>query len=101
MPSLIIQRTLSQCLQLDIDSINCWIRSVGESIQASHHHDTQQRLNSSRFFAPFYAAGRTPRMLPPQVSDSSDETYSTQYMVRNPNPSGQGSVMMHLVGNGA
>jgi hypothetical protein len=51
--------TLKQRLHLDIDSINCWIQSVEEAIQALHHHETQQRLNSSRFFAPFYAAGRT------------------------------------------
>ena len=74
---LFTSRTLQQRLHLDIDSINCWLRSVQEAIQALHHHETQQRLNSARFFAPFYAAGRTPNMLHPQASDSSeDEDYS-------------------------
>jgi hypothetical protein len=55
--------------------INYWKRSVEEAIQALRHHETQQGLNSFRFFVPFYAAGRTSRK--PQAR-SSDEDYSTQ-----------------------
>jgi hypothetical protein len=71
-------RTLQQHLQLDIDSINCWLRSVEEAIQALHHHNTQQRLNSARFFAPFYAAGRTTNTTHSPETSSSDEDYYTQ-----------------------
>jgi hypothetical protein len=54
---LFTSRTLHQRLQLDIDSMNCWIRSVEDAIQALRHHEQQQREHSSRYFAPFFALG--------------------------------------------
>jgi hypothetical protein len=43
-------RTLARCLRLDIDSLNCWVRSVEDAVQTTLHHETQQRLNSTCFF---------------------------------------------------
>jgi hypothetical protein len=71
---LFTSRTLDQRLKLDIDSLNCWIRSVEDAIQALQHHNNQQRLHSARFFAPFFVAGRRPNTLATQ--DSSDSDYS-------------------------
>jgi hypothetical protein len=58
---LFTNKTLAQRLSLDIDSLNCWIRSVQDAIQALTHHVNQQRLSSNCFFAPFLAAGRKQR----------------------------------------
>ncbi len=54
---LFTSRTLQQRLKLDIDSMNCWIQSVEDAIQALRHHEQQQRDHSSRYFAPFFALG--------------------------------------------
>jgi hypothetical protein len=72
---LFTSRTLDQRLKLDIDSLNCWIRSVEDAIQALQHHNNQQRLQSDRFFAPFFAAGRRPNTNPLD-SSASDSDYS-------------------------
>ncbi len=71
---LFTTRTLDQRLRLDIDSLNCWVRSVEDAIQTLHHQEIQQRLHSTRFFAPFYAAGRARLNLP--SIDSYDSDYS-------------------------
>jgi hypothetical protein len=55
---LFTSKSLEQRLKLDIDSITCWIRSVESAQQDLAHHNTTIRLQSSRFFAPFYAIGK-------------------------------------------
>jgi hypothetical protein len=84
-PSFILQRhhylftsrTLSQRLKLDIDSMVCWIRSVEDAIQALRHHEQQQRNHSSRYFAPFLAAGRARHTDEETAHDSTYHTPST------------------------
>jgi hypothetical protein len=66
-------KTLEQRLRLDIDSLNCWLRSVEDATQALIHHENQQRLQSNHFFAPFLEAGR--RRLE-TAADSYDSTFS-------------------------
>jgi hypothetical protein len=94
-PHFILQRhhylfkacTLKQRLQLDIDCTNCWIISVEEAIQTLNHHKTQQQINSSRFFAQFFSAGRTASMTWSQESDSSDKfTHPNQIQPALPEP---------------
>jgi hypothetical protein len=70
---LFSSRTLEQRLQLDIDSLHCWLRSVDDAKQALKHHDTQLRLTSARFFEPFYALGRTRSTT--QASSSTESDY--------------------------
>jgi hypothetical protein len=41
------RHTLEKRLRLDIDSIQCWLRSVDDAKQAIIHHDTQCCLNSA------------------------------------------------------
>ncbi len=55
---LFTSRTLEQRLRLDYDSLSCWLRSVTDAQQALLHYNNQQSVNASRFFAPFYLAGR-------------------------------------------
>ncbi len=50
--------SLTQRLNLDIDSLQCWLRSVESAQQDLEHHNTNLHLQSNRFFAPFYAIGR-------------------------------------------
>jgi hypothetical protein len=45
--------SLDQRLKLDIDSLNCWICSVENAIQALIHHNNQQIQQSAHYFAPF------------------------------------------------
>jgi hypothetical protein len=70
---LFTSKSLEQRLRLDIDSITCWIRSVESAQQDLTHHNTNIRLQSSRFFAPFYAVGRARQQT---TSSSTDSTYS-------------------------
>jgi hypothetical protein len=69
---LFTNKTLAQRLSLDIDSLNYWIRSVEDAIQALIHHDNQQRLYSDCFFAPFLAAGRNHQ---DNTTESHDSTF--------------------------
>jgi hypothetical protein len=55
---LFTNRSLAQRLNLDIDSLQCWLRSVDSAQQDLEHHNTTLCLQSNRFFAPFYAIGR-------------------------------------------
>lgn len=71
---LFTSRTLSQRLKLDIDSMNCWIRSVEDAVQALRHHEQQQRAHSSRYFAPFFVAGH---LQPADTETENDSTYLT------------------------
>jgi hypothetical protein len=71
---LFTSRSLDQRLKLDIDSLNCWIRSVEDAIQALLHHNNKQKQRSARYFAPFFAAGR--RSQPPSTPELSDSEYS-------------------------
>ena len=80
---LFTNKSIEQRLQLDIDSITCWIRSVESAQQDLAHHNTTIRLQSSRFFAPFYAIGKARQRT---TSSSADSTYS---------PSLQSSVPTH------
>ncbi len=70
---LFTSRSLEQRLRLDFDSLSCWIRSVEDAQQALLHHNNQQRINASRFFAPFYIAGQIRQ---PNNQDSSDSDFS-------------------------
>ena len=80
---LFTSRSLDQRLKLDIDSINCWIRSVEDAIQALLHHNNQQRQHTARYFAPFFAAGR--RNQPASTPESSDSEYSVSSIETNDN----------------
>jgi hypothetical protein len=55
---LFTSRSLEQRLRLDIDSLTCWLSSVDSAQQDLAHHTNNLRLQSERFFAPFYAIGR-------------------------------------------
>jgi hypothetical protein len=70
---LFTSRSLAQRLHLDIDSLQCWLRSVESAQQDLEHHNTSLRLQSNRFFAPFYAIGRARHRT---NSSSTDSTYS-------------------------
>jgi hypothetical protein len=70
---LFTSRSLEQRLRLDFDSLSCWIRSVEDAQQALLHHNNQQRINASRFFAPFYTAGQ---LRQPNDQDTSDSDFS-------------------------
>jgi hypothetical protein len=70
---LFTSRSMAQRLRLDYDSLSCWIHSVEDAQQALLHHENQQRTYSSRFFAPFYAAGRLRHSMD---QDSTDSEYS-------------------------
>jgi hypothetical protein len=41
---LFTSRSLDQRLKLDIDSLNCWIRSVEDAIQALIHHNNPTKI---------------------------------------------------------
>jgi hypothetical protein len=71
-------RSLEQRLRLDYDSLSCWLWSVEDAQQALLHHSNQQRLHASRFFAPFYLAGRNRHFTDPDLTDSE---YSPQSSV--------------------
>jgi hypothetical protein len=70
---LFTNRSLTHRLNLDIESLQCWLRSVKSVQQDLEHHNTNLRLQSNRFFAPFYAIGRARHQT---SSSSSDSTYS-------------------------
>ena len=70
---LFTSKTLEQRLRLDTDSLNCWLRSVEDATQALIHHENQQRLQATHFFAPFLEAGR--RRIT-TAADSYDSTFS-------------------------
>ncbi len=83
---LFLSRPLAQQLKLDIDSINCWIRSVEIAQQALLQHNIFLQEQSQHFFAPFLAAGqararlRFPPTLNPDTStlgldDSSSDSF--------------------------
>jgi hypothetical protein len=61
---------------MNIDSMNCWIRSVEDAIQELRHHEQQQRDHSSRYFAPFFVAGRQ-RQVNTEIESDSTYTPST------------------------
>ena len=67
---LFTSRPLLQRLKMDIDSMHCWIRSVEDAVQELHHHEQRQREHSSRYFAPFFAAGRQRQATTETESDS-------------------------------
>jgi hypothetical protein len=73
---LFTSRSLEQRLKMDIDSITCWLRSVEDAKRALEYHNTQLRLQSNTFFAPFYAIGRA-RARPHSSSSDSDYSMST------------------------
>jgi hypothetical protein len=70
---LFTNRSLAQRLNLDIDSLQCWLSSVDSAQQDLEHHKTSLRLQSNRFFAPFYAIGRARHRT---NTSSTDSTYS-------------------------
>jgi hypothetical protein len=65
--------SLEQRLHMDIDSLACWLCSVEDAKQTLVCHNTQLRLQSNPFFAPFYEIGRARAHL---HSPSSESTYS-------------------------
>jgi hypothetical protein len=69
---LFTSRTLELRLRLDYDSLSCWLNSVTDAQQALLHHNNQQSINASRFFAPFYLAGRRNN----NNQESTDSEYS-------------------------
>jgi hypothetical protein len=71
---LFTSRSLDQRIKLDIDSLNCWIRSVEDAIQALIHHNNQQIQQSAHYFAPFLAARRHNQTS--AAPESSDSEYS-------------------------
>jgi hypothetical protein len=70
---LFTSRSLARRLNMDINSLTCWLRSVEDAQKALEHHNTNLRLQSNQIFAPFYALGRARTNIP---STSSDSTYS-------------------------
>jgi hypothetical protein len=80
---LFTSRSLDQRLKLYIDSLNCWIRSVKDAIQALIHHNNQQRQQSARYFAPFFAAGRHNQTS--ATPESSDSEYPVSSIETNDN----------------
>jgi hypothetical protein len=77
---LFTTQSLPQRLNLDIDSLQCWLHSVDSAQHDLEHHNTNLRLQANQFFAPFYAIGRARHRT---NSSSSDSMYS---------PSSQASV---------
>ena len=100
---LFTNRSLAQRLNLDIDSLQCWLRSVDSAQRDLEHHNTTLRLQSNRFFAPFYAIGRarqrtnsssTDSMYSPSLQETTTTLYDTGSLRTTQDPSEYDTVSM-------